>query len=1579
MALPTSISELESRPGFSELSYGAQQQVRSQWAQEVLFNDPEFLALDPNEKEYVAHELITRPPVFGSGRSEYVRNTVRIAEGVRHGRTEAEKESGWRLLREGAFRRLGPISKGIVDFSLSLLAPMTDVKGGSDLEDFVTTSDDERKAYEYLKFNMMNNPDTRPKIHLETVGTIGGTFADLGVNWLLLKGVGAAAGAAGVGALGGSTGAAAQTTAGRMLRTVFMQSTPKFTASGGTLANAGKFGRYLHQTLIPFTTMASRDAIIGVTQEYAQDKYEGRDWKEMGFGEQAGNAAAAFGQWFAADMLFFGALQVGRAFLGNAAHVFRRGGLRGKKTPLDDMNQREVLDYALNEWVLGKKPVPAAIWDTLSDGQKGVITRARANITVGQHIDNYVPGSDEWNKAFGLARGADIIQEGNKWKAKSVIDGSDIGTFASSKSALKASIRKLDNQFEEVVNKTDEAVRAGFASDVVLKQNIKGTLKDIELDERQVIRMFHPDVDSGRVSTGKIKAALRNVARQQGASDDVVNSIEVKALSPNDYWKKGAAAREGNTYFVPRTVRTPAEHTQYFKRTLNALDDQLGAPQRGGATTGTRPLQRRFPSEIETAGYSPALAGYMAKNLYPGSKIVRGGGKQMKIVLRNGDELTFATNREMGEFLYRKTITEVRPFTELELRQFLKHEHGIQLKQVGSPDGTIRYKAVRGNKVIAEGDFRSASEFIENAGRITDAEGNVLHIADETLRPKLPVDLAPMASVIDNNLDEVVVQGAVVRGPMSKIYELSENFRDYNRIGRLKTIKSGEHIPKVGTGATYSEAAKRSANPGSSITLDVRSKEWEVFLPEFNYRKTFASIKDARAWIAKAKDAPNEIADIALEKGARVSFAHGQFMVQHVDPNVGMKVARNTEELKQIIRGFPDTPKEMRELSGLSDATVQSFREEFADILPHPESMPKFFRDQDFLNHVKKTRPSKASKVYMSSLYRPAEAQFKEMANYFGRPDLYENVYRGTVKGAEATRAATGRLDGQINAFFRDVPEARRKILSAFMELDPKRWDDFAAKLDGFELTQADRNTINRTREFLTEFGRTWGVDPWKFLNDYLPRLRRYVMSPKFNPGDNGYDVMRKALGMKRNLPKELDFFAKHLRGADIEAIASEWDLREIVRMYTHTAVKRELMGESLETAKRWLNENLDVFQGGDERMMVMATSFVQRMSGMQMTSVMEETLRGMSSEFAQTFASAMNKHGLKSMAGLAPAMEDMVSFMQTLSVGSLMAFRPYLPIRNMQQIWTTLAPRVGNETVVEASKRVAKKPAEAMQDLVDNGLVTHRTPIMNVIGGGSRNTFLHKFTESGMVHFRNSDDYTRAIAAKSVDLLVDDAGVRYLNKAIDEKQFLKLSSIDVLDPMDQKFILNTLNEKGLGEAKREFKRILINETMFPYRHAENPEVFQMVAGRVFGHFGHYSVNFLENVRRMLRYNPAKTIGTLALNSTALVFAFEKVMGISAYSFRPLNQMFFTGGPMYTAFNNTLTTLGGGWQATRLAGKDPQDRAKFIWEQWSRILVPGSMRLYNARRAAEFIADGNYYEGIMRFLSFPMIDPNLKE
>lgn len=250
------------------------------------------------------------------------------------------------------------------------------------------------------------------------------------------------------------------------------------------------------------------------------------------------------------------------------------------------------------------------------------------------------------------------------------------------------------------------------------------------------------------------------------------------------------------------------------------------------------------------------------------------------------------------------------------------------------------------------------------------------------------------------------------------------------------------------------------------------------------------------------------------------------------------------------------------------------------------------------------------------------------------------------------------------------------------------------------------------------------------------------------------------------------------------------------------------------------------------------------------------------------------------------------------------------------------------------------------------------------------------------MVHFRNSDDMTRAVVIRSVDALTDDAAARFLKSAKtgdDIKRFVKLSAIDVLDPIDQRRIMTLLNEQGIDAAKREYKRVLVNETMFPYRQAENPEPFQSVAGRVFGHFGHYSVNFLENVRRMLRYNPAKTMGTLALNSTALVYAFEKVMGVSAYSFRPLHQMFFTGGPMYTAFNNTLTVMAGGWQATRLAGESPQDRAQFIWEQWSRILVPGSMRLYNARRAIEFMNDGNYYEGIMRLMSFPMIDPDRKE
>jgi len=330
---------------------------------------------------------------------------------------------------------------------------------------------------------------------------------------------------------------------------------------------------------------------------------------------------------------------------------------------------------------------------------------------------------------------------------------------------------------------------------------------------------------------------------------------------------------------------------------------------------------------------------------------------------------------------------------------------------------------------------------------------------------------------------------------------------------------------------------------------------------------------------------------------------------------------------------------------------------------------------------------------------------------------------------------------------------------------------------------------------------------------------------------------------------------------------------------------------------------------------------------------------------------------------------DDLITLGNKFTIASTMSFRAWLPIRNSFQPFFTLAPRVGNDVVMEGMKRAAKNGEEIVGRLKRQGRIPDRAPIMDFIGGNDK-MLIDAFNNKGMFWYQNSDAWTRGVADQTADLLMSDAAMRFSKGMINEKQFLDLSKIDILDDLKQKEILDHLRSGNYVQAKDNFADHLTTETFFPYKAGTNPSMFTGTMGRIFGGFGHYPVYYTANIMRGLKQSKgwgkkAAFAGRVVGNSFAIYNVFNEVLGIDAKAFMFNSPMSFEGGPYYSLLNTALAATNTSYYTGDIA------RAK-LGQEMGRLFLPGSSLYRSGMKALEELDKGNTHGFIVNALSAPL-------
>ena len=811
---------------------------------------------------------------------------------------------------------------------------------------------------------------------------------------------------------------------------------------------------------------------------------------------------------------------------------------------------------------------------------------------------------------------------------------------------------------------------------------------------------------------------------------------------------------------------------------------------------------------------------------------------------------------------------------------------------------------------------------------------NVEEIVQEypDLMPKVNPDLGPKLALVDNNRIRVTYNKDVVVGNYQDLLKELNHFADYEKKA---------NVMRFGTGKD------------SVIEVNPTSKSIELEIPEIAYRKKFGSIKEAKAFIKEGWAERENLDGILADKGYRLEVAGGKYFV-YGEKNVAFE-ASTKEELMSILKEAP-IPEWATEYSGIS-----------TDILDTMEKPPEgMFKPVEF----KVKRQTMSPLTTVSHTYRPPDAWFVKAIEQGGDKNILE-AFRKLDTTMQFLTASEGKVAKELVGIWKGYKRKARVKIGGLLETPEAMWNEVIAKN---KLKPQDVAVAKAMRKFFDSAAVRFQLSYDKYLKDYLPRMRKtYLKDPgKYRNDADMAGFIEDSFGGR--VPKDLDAFFKHQRVSDVVRFIREDDPLTMALKYNAIGQRETFLGPLWREIDDYIKANK---KNIDPVLLMRFNAYRSDLMGIP-SGIGEKALL----EFSKRFYKGIK--GANIPAGLAG---DLTKAMMSWGYLSAMGFRVWLPIRNMFQVWTTLAPRIGNSWVSDAIRVVAKdKEGKIFQMLRNRGVISENLPLYGstiIEGEQALSRLLHK----GLKWYKNSDEWTRAVAYTASQLRFRDAVKRFSKGLLKENNFMELSGLNMI-PVDlRNEALSFIRAGKWSNAEDTFARTITTDTMFSYRAGMAPTSFRGAVGKLFGMMGHYPVYYLENVKRALKYSTTGQkiayAGRFLGNSLALYYAFHDVLGINATNFLPWSPAMFSGGPYYQLMNEALLSFGKGYQSREARAKlfgIKHKNGKLIFDptkaEVTKWGIPMGFMTNNIIKGLRYFDDGNAWAGFLALTTAP-INPDM--
>lgn len=1522
---------IESSPQFAGLTYQQQQYIRDEWFRGMAPQRPEWATLNDAERAYLHRRFVTsQPSVIEEDLTNEGRYYLSLAEQLRAApddeaainQTIVNGFSTPFVQQSTYFRGLERLIRGVIN-----------LVGGDDVQvdpkgSLAPETVADRNAYEYMLSVASEDAEVARRLQrASNLGGVLGNFFDIGASIAMAAPV---AGAARAGQA-----------AARMV----------------PAARLNALSRFMRMPSSAFVVEAAIEAGFMTLADRTREVYNEEVTRFPTVTNAALRTGVLFGTNFLGDMALWGLFKAAAPLIGAARRVYTAKGFR---RAVDEIGNADDLRAAL-------RGVPPELMRQLPDDVRVAAFRElHEDIAKASRMTFDDIGSDEWQRLAVKQKGYELVDEaGGGVRAQRLApDGTveDLGVYPSTTDAFN---RVIDN-FDVKAGINPDAATQGLRGQMTIRRVVEGNaelVSDGRLNLSNVRRLLQPAAD-GRLLDGNVRTAVKGLSdATKGKLGDIGEVVVRRVDAPQ--WRRLQDQSLGRLFRVDGRSATWDELVE----TLAAKGTTEGAATRrvevvipDGAVTSddVARLLRGFEVAAGEAGAARAAKALrrfaVQESLGPGSfASVRHSLEEVGKTLidpASGAPITRlhdATGRTSVGVLHadgtRKTYRTIHEaflnetphewLTDKLLKRHLREGFGYTLTRASDN----RYYLKRGTSPL-----RQANGY---------ATIDELLLDNPDLMPKRPLSSLKGDVEFDAFTNELSFVEGRVSGPADEVAAyMDKTFANYDDV--------------------FSVSHRVVDTPAGKVDFQPTRARYILELDDIGFRKEFRSLDEAKDFLRRSKDDLETMNDIALAGGSEIEYGNGVFRLRL--PDGSYAVSRSLEgirpALKQLVHDTDAYPDLLRD-SGLPEGYIAGLADKYRHMFGEDLGSVKFTKEHDFVRHVR--RRAKYGQGFQTRRkfgmeFRPFETMIRTISEDIGNPQILDVFYKQPRVAYDVYRQKYSAVENAVRNTMRGIDSKQSKAIHEAM-MYPQRDVQEIFRQVGAKYTDRIPAVMDTLRGYYDVAFEIFGIDGFKFLREYIPRFRKYFDGAHDLNGSVG-DMFNK-MGMTnwRQVP-ELKFFAENLRVRDVyELTADTLDgVDEALLGYFRKGFKKKYLAEPLENARAYTN-TLRAEGTIDDATGVWMESFATELSGMVENPTKQAIVEGLEASVTDFYTRVL---GVKSTDR---HLERVLQNLRTATVGAHMSWKFYLPMRNMQQIWTTLGWRIGNDAVLKAERILLKNPQGYVKALLESGVIQHgRAAILEYGLETANRNLINRFTETGMLFYRNSDDFNRAVTALSAWVPYDEAVERLAVGAISDAEFLSASRIDRLPSDIQQEVLRYSEVGDHRTAKNILARAWVDQTQFTYLRAGDPQfVKRTIVGRMFGHYSHYPRQFRENLLLAFGSHVPKSVkmksaAQLALNTAGLYFVFEKALGINARNYNPLYASMFGGGPYYHLMNLAVQSMDSSYRGKQARAQIP--------EQLVRNFVPGNALVTNTLQALDYYQQGHYVEAYARFNGAPVIDPN---
>lgn len=1081
---------------------------------------------------------------------------------------------------------------------------------------------------------------------------------------------------------------------------------------------------------------------------------------------------------------------------------------------------------------------------------------------------------------------------------------------------------------------------------------VEGRLRSVAGPEalRRNPRVLASTIDA--ISKGELDPAkVRNVTRLLTGADNV---DVVRAVYPDKVNMAGRAVeltREGERLQVriPKSINSPEAQRRFIQQYLDDVESigikvpksrvmKLGAeaPRLHIVPPGDGPTQRLWmENTIKQLGgtWTPTRNG-------------------IQVRMANGDGGLFGTLDDVGRFISRQVLDEdiVRSAINaqsMSLKRLAGGGYEVMGRNMRTPVrvndlaqaldvaeiDTVKLSNRFGPKVVEIGADRVTLEYdgVSLRGSVTDA----MKTLDSFVDPQVLAQQKHFTTVNGNQVFQFADGGFQLHVPR---YGATFNFEDFGEVRRFFSAQ----VPE------FERLRMSSIRKGLSMDYSPRTG-WSLSDGNKVYR--FKKIAEVQEFMRKTPDATNAVADIfeAIDPQASREVVA---VLRDVDP----KIVSKWRSLKRELTSWDTNVPEFSPYNGMAS----DLRSQFSALIDNFD----WWRDK----HLDRLG-------------------FKELKRKLLTMQTSITAY--TVENNKAYRVLESIFAAEKGKGL--IPEGRRQAVLAYREA--RNAEELADAVAAYGAPSAHENRIlaqldqllgKREGTAVSGLAAKFGVQYDRFEESYLSRIREWIKGQGHNFDVNQFgrseDLLHAVYGPQ--IPAEVKQWFDNMRTADIVSFAREKDALKVMMKYVSTGNKKLYLDDIWREMDGYMKKNAELIPSDISQRV---NRYREEVIGVYQAPG-EKTMENVGMGF-------MRALGATNPADIAKG-RDIMKLYFSLNYMATLGFRPVSAVRNALQIFSTFAPRWGNDDTIQGIKKVLAAKPDYFVRLKQLGVISEVPPVVNQIIRDE--TKFGRLVTKALSMFKNADDLTRAIAYAAVENRFMGAAQKLASGIIkDPVQFMKLSGLNKIARNSPDVVNQVLGEVNrwmsggaqdaiaISRANYLLANKLVEETMFIYQTANKPMLYsQSLITKLFGQYGTYSAGYRANIWRGFSEGDfADKVGfvTRFMGNNLAIFGLFTALGLKGQDFVPGMPALFGGGPGFDLAVNLMQAADMGYKGAQARNNLQQMISPVVISKTGvkgniPRIMPGSMQLHFLQKAIEYANEGDGYRMLMSLTMTPLND-----